>query len=466
MGIANWRVFVHHLTWGGGIQRQELAVFGILKSRLVQVLAASVLLSGAIGVVVGSGAADAGGWGPPMQTLVVSNHTQSGGSYGQGQGGAWGCGHATYSTIGAALAAANPGATVIVCPGTYAEDAVITKPVTLIGQNATINATDLPGAPIGSILGQAPYNGITIESSNVTVKGFTVEGAQGEGILAINPNPVVGPVVQGMQLYTGTPITHVTIEDNDVTGNDLGFGLATSPYAFCTPNGGGDCGEGIHLLSVAYSSVINNQSVGNAGGILLTDEFGANHDNLVEGNYVEGNTKDCGITLPSHNLGLNPTTGQLDPSFGGVYNNWILNNKSIDNGVEGYGAGIGVFAPESYTASYDNVISGNYIEGNGLAGISVHSHAANAYVNGNVFIYNTIGKNNVDLADGTDSTPISNETTGILIWSDATPYSFVVAKNTIFDNTYGVWLTPSTVSAVGLNSNRFIGVTTPVFDAS
>ena len=32
----------------------------------------------------------------------------------------------------------------------------------------------------------------------------------------------------------------------------------------------------------------------------------------------------------------------------------------------------------------------------------MHSHAPNAYVNGNVFIDNTIGKNNVDLADGTD----------------------------------------------------------------
>ncbi len=436
-----------------------------LKSRIVQIAAAVALVGGVLTGGAGVATAGAGGWGPPMQTLVVSNQPHAAATP-YGQGGGWGCGNAQYSTIGAALAAASPGATVIVCPGTYTEDAVITKPVTLIGQGATINATGLPGAPIGSILGQAPYNGVTIESSNVTVKGFTVEGAEGEGILAINPNPVTGPVVQGMQLYTGTPITHVTIEDNDVKGNDLGFGLATSPYRFCTPTGGSDCGEGIHLLSVAYSSVIDNQSVGNAGGILMTDEFGPNHDNLVQGNDVEGNTKDCGITIPSHNLGLNPTTGQLDPSFGGVYNNWILDNKSIDNGVEGYGAGIGVFAPESYTASYDNVIAGNYIEGNGLAGISVHSHAANAYVNGNVFIYNTIGKNNVDLADGTDTTPISNETTGILIWSDATPYSEVVAKNTIFDNTYGVWLTPSTVSAVGLNSNRFFGVTTPVFDAS
>jgi hypothetical protein len=354
---------------------------------------------------------------------------------------------------------------VVVCPGTYTEDVVITKALTLIGQNATINATGLPGAPIGAILGQQPYNGITIEASNVTVKGFTVEGAEGEGILAINPNPVAATMA-GMQFLTGTPLSHITIENNVGKGNDLGFNNPNSPYSSCTPNGGSDCGEGIHLLSVANSWVINNKSVGNAGGILLTDEFGPNHDNLVQGNYVEGNTKDCGITIPSHNLGLNPATGQLDFSFGGVYNNRIVDNESIANGVEGYGAGIGIFAPGSYTASYDNVVSGNFIEGNGLAGISVHSHQVNAYVNGNGFTYNTIGKNNVDLADGTDTTPIANQTTGILIWSDATPYNFVVAHNTIFDNTYGVWLTPSTVSAAGLNTNHFIGVTTPVFEAS
>jgi hypothetical protein len=444
-----------------------------IKSRLVQGVAAVVLATGAIAVVAGPAAAHTdGGGGGFGRTLVVSNQpshswssNQPSHSWSGGSGNGWDCGRAQYSTIDSAVTAANPGDTVVVCPGTYTEDVVITKALNLVGQNATINAKGLPGASTGAILGQDPYNGITIESSNVTVTGFTVKGAEGEGILAVNPDPVA-VTVAGMSLYTGTPITHITIAHNDVTGNDLGFNDPASPYASCTPNGGSDCGEGIHLMSVAYSTVVDNKSVANAGGILLTDEFGPNHDNLVQGNYVADNTKDCGITIPGHNLGLNPVTGQPDPSFGGDYNNKIIDNVSIDNGVEGYGAGIGIFAPGSYTASYNNVVSGNFIEGNGLAGISVHSHQANAYVNGNVFVYNTIGKNNVDLADGTDTTPISDQTTGILIWSDATPYNFVVAHNTIFDNTYGVWLTPSTVNASGLGTNHFIGVTTPVFNAS
>ncbi len=108
-------------------------------------------------------------------------------------------------------------------------------------------------------------------------------------------------------------------------------------------------------------------------------------------NYVVGNTKDCGITLPGHNLAFNPATGQLDPTFGGVYDNLVAHNVVMGNGVEGFGAGVGIFAPQTFTASYDNTVSSNLIEGNGLAGISVHSHQENAYVNDNVFTDNTIG---------------------------------------------------------------------------
>jgi hypothetical protein len=112
----------------------------------------------------------------------------------------------------------------------------------------------------GAILGQDPYNGITIEASHVTVQGFTVESAESEGILAVNPHPVSGPKVDGRQLYTGAPLTDVTIDDNTVTDNDQGFANPASPYLPCTPNGGADCGEGIHLMSVADSTLIDNHS--------------------------------------------------------------------------------------------------------------------------------------------------------------------------------------------------------------
>jgi Right handed beta helix region len=375
------------------------------------------------------------------------------------------CRTAKYSTISAAVANSRRGGTVVACPGTYTEDVVIQTPLTLVGKSATINATGLGGAPTGAILGQAPYNGITIESSNVTVEGFKVEGAEGEGILAVNPDPVP-TTVDGMTLNTGRPLTHVTIRNNNVTGNDLGNNDPNSPYVFCTPNGGGDCGEGIHLLSVADSKVVNNRSTGNSGGILLTDEFGPTHDNLIAGNIVANNVLDCGITIPSHSVGLDPATGKPDPSLGGVYRNRVIGNVVTGNGTKGFGAGIGVFAPAPFSASYDNVVSRNFVQGNGLAGISVHSHAPNAYVNGNAFTSNVIGTNNVTLEDGADVSPKDTQTTGILIWSAASTYHFTVAHNTIFNNAVGVWFTPATIQVSGLRTNRFIHVATPVLRAS
>ncbi len=375
------------------------------------------------------------------------------------------CYNAQYATINAAIAHVAPGGTVVACPGTYKEDVVILKPLTLIGQRATIDATGLPGAPTGSINGQALYNGISIEASHVSVQGFTVKGAEGEGILAVNPN-FTAQNIGGMQLFTGNPLTDVTIRDNNVTGNDLGNENPNSPYVFCTPNGGGDCGEGIHFLSVAHSSIVNNKSVGNSGGILLTDEFGPTHDNLIARNVVANNVNDCGITIPSHNLGRNPTTGQLLPNFGGVYRNSVIANTVTGNGTKGFGAGIGVFAPFPGSASYDNYVAFNFAQGNGLAGISVHSHAPGAYVDGNVFTMNAIGTNNVTKEDGADGPPKDTETTGILIWSAVDTYHFTVTNNFIFNNAIGVWLTPATINATGLNTNHFVNVATHVFNAS
>ena len=125
-----------------------------------------------------------------------------------------------------------------------------------------------------------------------------------------------------------------------------------------------------------------------------------------------------------------------------------------------------MFAPAPFSASYDNVVSGNFVEGNGLAGISVHSHAPNAFVDGNVFTRNVIGTNNVTFEDGADVSPKDTQTTGILIWSAVSLYHLTVTNNIIFNNAVGVWFTPATIQASGLATNHFIHVATPVLPAS
>ncbi len=174
-------------------------------------------------------------------TLYVSPTGMSGGADTS-------CTTAAYAKINDAVSAASAGGTVIVCAGTYKEDVAVSKSLTLSASGAvTIDATGLD-------------NGILISASNVIVSGFTVENATGEGILAQQPNPVKGPMIGGMQLYTGAPITNVVIGHNTVENNDQGglpANAATTKYAECQGSGNvpGDCGEGIHLWSVANSQV-------------------------------------------------------------------------------------------------------------------------------------------------------------------------------------------------------------------
>ena len=70
--------------------------------------------------------------GHGQQALFVAKNASSTGS---GQS----CNTARYKTIGSALKAAPPWSAVVVCPGSYHEQVVVKKPVSLIGLHATIN---------------------------------------------------------------------------------------------------------------------------------------------------------------------------------------------------------------------------------------------------------------------------------------------------------------------------------------
>ena len=49
-----------------------------------------------------------------------------------------------YRNINAAIAAVGEGGTVVVCPGIYDEEVVVTKPLNLVGRRAKIDATGQP----------------------------------------------------------------------------------------------------------------------------------------------------------------------------------------------------------------------------------------------------------------------------------------------------------------------------------
>jgi parallel beta-helix repeat protein len=341
-----------------------------------------------------------------------------------------GCGSATYRSIGAAVAAAHRDDTVVVCRGTYREGVAVSKPVRILAAGrVTVDAS-------------GHDNGFRVTASGVTIRGFTVRSAIGEGILVLNAK-------------------YVTIDRDVVRDNDQGGQLTPVPntYPQCQAQGGipGDCGEGIHLWSSSYSTVSHNVSTGNTGGILVTDETGPASHNRITGNVVTDNALDCGVTVVGHNPAAAPN-GRPAPKAAGVFGNLVAGNVIVRNGLVGHGGGVILATPFPGGAVYDNVIEGNLISRNGLAGVTVHSHAPGQYLNGNVVRHNTIGTNNLT---GDSDFPVADpHTTGVLVGT-AAPLRITVEHNVISDNHFGIWTTgPATVR--GEHRNVFRHVAVPV----
>ena len=338
-------------------------------------------------------------------------------------GGTNGC----FATIGAAVSAAMANDTINVATGAYKEDVIIGKPLSLVGanpQNTIINATGLPN---GVYIDGLDNSGL----SNVLVTGFTVENANFEGILITNAS-------------------FVTVTNNEVTYNDKSLNVSTAVCpgqpAFETAESE-DCGEGIHLIAVDHSVLANNTSEYNSGGILLSDETGETHDNLIMGNIVQNNPFDCGITLASHPPYSRTTLG--------IVHNTIANNASLHNGyqVPGAGAGVGIFGFLPGATVSGNVVINNQLINNGLPGVAFHAHhtgGAAEVLNDNVIIGNRIAGNGADTEDA--ATPGS---AGINIYG-AYPITGTVISQNVFDNeAYDVVV--NTDAEVNAHLNSFLG---------
>lgn len=368
------------------------------------------------------------------------------------------CRSARFRTIQSAVSAAPARGTVVVCGGTYHEQVVISKPLSLVGKHATINElgvkptfqVTLPG--LGT---QTIYAAVIVVSSHVTFSGFTVKNAQGEGVVAAGLGGIRYDIV---------------ISHNAIVHNDLGFGIPPkSPYFECAPAGEipGDCGEGVHFAgNVAYSAIRDNFIARNSGGVLLSDDVGPTRDNVVEDNVITANAVDCGITVPGHNPNALNAKGRPQPAVAGVYRNVIRENVVTGNGLKGEGAGVLFANAGPGTAAYDNLVQRNFIVGNGLPGVTMHAHiiARGQFedLSGNRIVGNAIGRNNLkgDPLDAPAS-PEDLQTTGVLVFSGGTRVTVKIARNLIFDNSIGIWLSKA-VRASGLRSNKFINVTTPI----
>jgi hypothetical protein len=341
-----------------------------------------------------------------------------------------------YSTIGAAVAAANAGDTIQVAPGKYFEgDIVIAKSLSLIGASSSNTIIDAAGKGNGIYVDGLDNSGL----SEVVVTEFRIQNANFEGILVTNASSV-------------------TIADDRVVSNDLA--LIKQPGAPPSCPGipafetleGGDCGEGIHLSGVDHSIVAHTLVENNSGGILLSDDTGKTHDNLITGNVIRNNPLDCGITLASH-----PLAGAVDPnSPRGVDNNTIAENEASDNGldVQGASAGVGLFVAGTGLETSGSVVIGNRLTGNGLPGVAVHLHTAKTgqNVDDNLIVGNYIAGNGADTGDAATPGP-----TGINVFGAAAIFGTVIAHNVIKDEQVDIVVRTVSPAVVDAHLNNLLG---------
>lgn len=111
---------------------------------------------------------------------------------------------------------------------------------------------------------------------------------------------------------------------------------------------------------------------------------------------------------------------------------------------------------------YNNTVTNNVAEGNGLAGITLHSHAPGQDLSGNVITHNVLSNNavagNPGGAPGDRDAGVTR-TVDILLWSAVTPLSATsVTGNQLSNAYYGIWT--KNAPRIPRNANTFAATVT------
>jgi hypothetical protein len=338
------------------------------------------------------------------------------------------CRTAGYGDIDTAIAAVGTGGTVVVCPGTYDQEVVVTKSLNLVGKRATIDAKGQPSLTVGGMTLPGSDGIVVLKTSNVNVSGFTVTGAGFDAIL-------VGAS------------SHVSVSHNVLVDNGTFINLQQ-----------GGSGVGVDINSSTWSSATHNVAIDNeGGGFEIADDIAAASHDTVAWNDESRSYDGCGVIVAGH-------------SAAGVTDNLVAHNSVSSNGTakgtEASGLLLASEVPgETMTG---NTFVGNRAWDNGLAGMTIHVHLPGQHFNGNKVLGNWIGTNNVvgdpiDLV--TSPTSTTNvavpdlQTTGILAATASQVSGTEIAGNYIYGDHFGIFLEalksalPSPVS--GLNTNSF-----------
>ena len=399
-----------------------------------------------------------------------------------------------YSGIQVAIDAptTTAGDTIEVHSGTYYENVVVNKKISLKGYDTG------DGKPI--VDAQVKGNAFTLSADGVGLDGFKVINSGGlfypaSGILVdSNSNTIINNTVSNnWKGITFSASSNNILTDNNVSNNGkAGIWL----YYFCnnntiTGNTGTNCQFGIWIESSIYNVVVNNTFSNNtyrvvyllrstrnnniADNTVCNNKEGirlySSNDNTIENNTVSNNRagirlKSSGNNTVSGNNANNNTEDGIKllqhSNYNIVINNTACNNNdgivlslSNNNTVTGSTAsnnsgtpsdnGRGIF----FTGSHNNIVATNNASNNVEIGISIHNSRDNT-ISGNIVNNNRDG---IELADSHHNVITDNTVSNNL---DCIELSFsrknTITGNNACNNRYGIKHYKSSHSKIFLNN--------------
>jgi len=305
------------------------------------------------------------------RTLVVDNDAAE-------------CPQAEYNTIQQAVAAAQAGDKILVCPGLYFGTVVVDTPDLRIDAKADPGEVVLQGE---GVVGELGF--VLLNTTGVVLQGFTVQGF-GRAQIRIQGgrgNTVRKNVIRNAVVNDGIQVTSSSanvVEQNTSHGNKedgIYVGLITDiPFEPASDN------------IIRHNETFNNRAGIHLGGSGPGNVVFGNrsHDNtqsgIVNGNLSPGNEIEYNHVFAN---GLTPIPGAMGVGVGIL----VVNSTDVtvrNNRAEGNGSnGIAVTATvNNVTAA--NVVTHNLSDGNAAAGVALNASTSNLVEN-NLLVRNLDG---------------------------------------------------------------------------